>query len=309
MSDNLKLIKGIESARENCLNELGIDTYAKLADGDPNQISEQLKTKIKPSVSPKMVSSWIEEAKTMNAKMMITEPVTNVIPIHPQNLDVLTEDGWDEFASFYISYQHKHQVQHSPLRTLVTYKTYADHIEANEIKEWEGIEGDSLCSWIMDHVDKIISGKSPKKEAIFTQPTLTEKKSQSCELLIDRIEVQDDTGKTVSSNDGASFFKKVLNSKHPLIITPILRAANTNKSEFTWKGTVTLYISKMPRDRSVQESHQQILSFSSIADVQQRHSFQAVLLPLGLYRIQVVLWTQEPYRKIASSKEYILQLV
>lgn len=303
MSDHLTHIKDIGLAREKWLNEHGIATYAELAKADPNWIYEQLKNEGKPSVPLEAIRGWIEEASTM-----ITVPLLSaVMPTQSENTNPLTEDGWEEFASFYVSYQHKHQVQHP--RTTVVYKTYADHLEDNDNNQWDGIEGESLCRWIMDHVDKIISSESPKDETTVDQPTLIEQKSESCELVIERIEVQDDAGEIVSSATGASFFQKVLSSQHPLIITPILSVAQANNGAFIWKGTVTLYISKMPRDRSIQESQQQALNFSNIADVQQRHSFQPIRLPLGLYRIQVVLWTAEPSRKLAASKEYILQLV
>lgn len=309
MSDNLTHIKDIGLAREKWLNDHGIATYTQLAKADPNWICEQLKNDGKPSVPLEVVQGWIEEASAIATDQSLLASSTNVIPFQSEHTNPFTEDGWDEFASFYVSYQYKYQVQHPSLRTRVIYKTYADHIEANENEQWEGIEGESLCRWIMDHVDKIISSERPKEEASSIQPTLTEQKSESCELVIERIEVQDDAGEIVSSAAGASFFQKGLSSEHPLIITPILSANQTDNGAFTWKGTVTLYISKMPKDRAIQESQQQTLSFSSIADIQQRHSFQPVRLPLGLYRIQVVFWTAEPSRKLAASKEYILQLV
>ncbi len=300
MLNKLTHIKGIGLAREKWLNQKGIATYAKLAKTDPNWICEQLKTDGKPSVSLEVVMGWIEEASTL---------ATNTSLSQSKDDNALTDDGWDEFASFYVSYQCKQQVQHSPLRTRVVYRTYADHIEANEDQQWNGIEGENLCFWIMDHVDKIISGESPKDKPTVVQPVLKKQKSESCKLVIDSIEVQDGSGEIVSSKTGASFFQKVLSSEHPLIITPVLSATQGNKATFAWKGTLILYISKMPRDRSIQESQQQVLNFSSIADVQHRHSFQPVCLPVGLYCIQVILWTAEPSRKLAASKEYILQLV
>jgi hypothetical protein len=301
MSDDLTRIKDIGSAREKWLNEHGIDTYAKLAVVDPIWIGEQLKNDGKPTVPLEAIKGWTEEASQIDKE---GTPTSNVIPFQS-----ITEDGWDEFASFYVSYQHKHQVQHPSLRTRIVYRTYADHIEANENQQWDGIEGERLCRWIMDHVDKIISNGCPEEKSSDAQPTLTEQASASGELVIDRIEVQDDEGEIVSSATGASFFQKVLSSQHPLIITPVLSAIQSNKIAFTWKGTLALYISKMPRDRSIQESQKQTLSFSNIDDVQHRHGFQPIRLSIGLYRIQVILFMDEPSRKIASSKEYILQLV
>ncbi|MCX7068993.1 MAG: hypothetical protein NTW85_15055 [Methylococcales bacterium] len=302
MLDNLTHIKGIGLAREKWLNEKGIASYEELAKTDPNWICEQLKTDGKPLVLLEVVIRWIEEASAL--AIIVTSLSES------ENDNALTEDGWDEFASFYVSYQYKQQVlQHSPLRTRVIYRTYADHIEANEDQQWNGIEGESLCHWIMDHVDKIISGESPKDETTVVQSVLTKQKSESCQLVIDSIEVQDATGEIISSKTGASFFQKVLSSEHPLIITPVLSATQANEEAFAWKGTLILYISKMPRDRSTQESQQQVLNFSSITDVQHRHSFQPVCLPVGLYCIQIILWTAEPSRTLAASKEYILQLV
>lgn len=118
MSDNLTHIKDIGLAREKWLNEHGIATYADLAKVDPHWLCDQLKTEGKPSVPLEVILGWIGEAISLSASLLASSESDNTI----------TKDGWEEFASFYVSYQHQHQhqVQHSPLRTRVVYRTLYD---------------------------------------------------------------------------------------------------------------------------------------------------------------------------------------
>jgi len=209
MSDNLTHIKDIGLAREKWLNDHGIATYTQLAEADPNWICEQLKNDGKPSVPLEVVQGWIEEANTL-----IVEPATNVIPIQAQNRIPITEDGWDEFASFYVSYQHKHQANHPPLRTQVVYRTYADHIEANEIRQWDGIQGNDLCNWIMSHVNTIMNDEhleaAPCEAAVSTAQS-----NKPSEIRIISIQIHDSIGGLANASGGEAF-KGAVHHQQPL---------------------------------------------------------------------------------------------
>ncbi|MDP3009113.1 MAG: hypothetical protein Q8N30_08595 [Methylococcales bacterium] len=311
MSDNLTHIKDIGLAREKWLNDHGIATYTQLAKADPNWICEQLKNDGKPSVPLEVVQGWIEEASTITSDLPMAESVTNVIPFHPQHHNEIMEDGWNNFATFFVAYQHKHRVKQEPelIYRTVVYRTVADHIEANEYQQWNCIEGEELSDWMLKCVNNIISKEADEEKSTAIPVTHPQQEAINYNVTIEGIQLQNDVGETVSSSVDTSFLPRVLSCRYPLTVTPTLSVAQTNSGVCAWKGTLALYISKMPRGQLVQESQQQTLYFSSIADAYHRHSFQPISLPSGLYRIQIILWTQEPSRKLLTSKEYIFQLV
>lgn len=316
MSDDLTNIEIIKSVQRKWLNDIEIHTCTQLAETNPNVIYKKLKTKGKTSVSLELedVKRWVEEAKIKSAAhtaQQLSESATNILPFKSQNNNALTEEGWDNFATFFVAYQHKNHVEQktqTPCRTIV-YRTTSDHIEDNDCKQWDGIEGDDLGHWILEHVNKLKKEFSPEEKKITAiQPASTEHESANCELIIEGIELQDHGNEIADNKDGTHFLSGIFSSDHPLTITPILNVSPTDSVTFTWKGSISLYISKMPKGQLLQES-QRNLHFSSIAEVQHRHSFPPVQLAAGLHRIQVILLTEEPHRKLVSSKEYIVQMM
>ena len=295
MSDDLTRIKDIGLARQKWLNEHGIHTYAELAGADPNWICEQLKNEGKPvPVSPELVRCWMEEANTMIAVPLLSEPSTNVIPIQPQHPLPLTEDGWDEFASFYVSYQHKRQVEHPTLRTQVVYRTYADHIEANDNQQWEGIEGENLCRWIMSHVDTIVSDNhlSAVPLAASSGESLSAPHSiKPGEIRIVGIRVHDPVGGLASAAVG-ELFKGAVHSQQLLTFNLSLeyQASDSKgaKAVEVWDCWLSLYIYEMPGDKLVLKSQE---ISRQLSESEQAYSFGTIVipeLPAGLYRIRAV---------------------
>jgi uncharacterized protein YeaC (DUF1315 family) len=319
MSDNLTKIKSIGSEQRKWLNEIEIHTCTELAETNPNSIFKKLKTvktgdKPPASLALEDVKRWVEEAKTKSVAhtaQQLSESATNVLPFKSQNNNALTEEGWDNFATFFVAYQHKHHVEQktqAPCRTIV-YRTTSDHIEDNDCKQWDGIEGDDLGHWILEHVNKLKKEFTPEEEKITAvQAASTEHESANCELIIEGVELQDHGSEITDKKDGAHFLSGIFSSDHPLTITPILNVSPTDSVSFTWKVSLILYISKMPKGQLLQES-QRDLHFSSIAEVQHRHSFPPVQLAAGFYCIQVSLLTEEPHRKLVSSKEYTVQML
>lgn len=149
----------------------------------------------------------------------------------------------------------------------------------------------------MSTSSKKSSARKKRKCLLFNLP-----QPASCELIIEGIELQDHGNEIPDKKDCTHFLSGIFSSDHPLTITPILNVSPTDPVSFTWKGSISLYISKMPKGQLLQES-QRNLHFSSIAEVQHRHSFPPVQLAAGLYRIE------EPHRKLVSSKEYIVQML
>lgn len=295
MSDNLTHIKDIGLAREKWLNDHGIATYTQLAEADPNWICDQLKNDGKPSVPLEVVQGWIEEANTLIADPAQSESATNVIPIQSQNRIPITEDGWDEFASFYISYQHKHQANHSPLRTQVIYRTYADHIEANENQQWDGIEGNDLCSWIMSHVNTIVNN-----ETKMPAPTLPTKPST---ISIINIRVTDAIGGLANAS-ASELFKGAVYSQQPLTFDFNLEylasdSENTKESEL-YDCQLSLYIYEMPGDKLALPPQKILGRLPESGQPYFSASLTTLQLPVGLYRIRAVatLTNQTPVLSI-----------
>lgn len=292
MSDDLTLIKGIESAREKCLNELGIDTFAKLADGDSTAISEQLKTRIKPPVSPKMVSSWIDEAKNMKADTLGTESETNVIPIHPENLDVLTEDGWNDFATFYVAFQHKQHVY----RTIV-YRTTADHIEGNEYQRWEWSDIDDpntwneLRTWIMGHVSTLMNSSELQQTTNNEETKSGTQLPKPNEIRIVSMQVYDSAGGFANASAG-QLFNGAAHSQQLLTFEFNLEYMDSD-SEDTGKNNTTecqlsLYIYEMPGDRLAIKPQKISRRLPESGQTEFSVTMTKFQLSSGLYRIRAV---------------------
>lgn len=302
MSDNLTHIKDIGLAREKWLNDHGIATYAQLAEADPNWICDQLKTDGKPSVPLEVVQGWIEEANTLIADPAQSESATNVIPIQSQNRIPITEDGWDEFASFYISYQHKHQTNHPPLRTQVVYRTYADHIEANENQQWDGIEGNDLCNWIMSHVNTIINDEhleaTPSEAAVSTAQS-----NKPSEIRIVSIRAYDSIGGLANASAG-ELFKGAVHRQQPLTFDFNLEYVASD-SENTKEGGVydcqlSLYIYEMPGDKPALPLQKILRRLPESGQTSFTATITTSQLPAGLYRIRAVatLTNQTPVLSI-----------
>lgn len=292
MSDNLTHIKDIGLAREKWLNDHGIDTYASLADADPNWICEQLRNDGKPPPPMEVVQGWIEEAGTIATKTPPSYVPTNVIPIQSQNRIPVTEDGWDEFASFYISYQYKHQSNHPPLRTQVVYRTYADHIEANENQQWDGIEGDDLCNWIMSHVNTIMNDEQleASHSAAAVSIALPNKPS---EIRIVSVRVHDSAG-GLASAPADELFKGYAHSQQPLTFDFSLEylmsnSKHTEENEKERYGCqLSLYVYEMPRAALVQKPQKISRRLPESGQTHFTATTSILPLPAGLYRIRAV---------------------
>jgi len=225
----------------------------------------------------------------MAAVPSLSEPSTNVIPIQPQNLLPPTEDGWEEFASFYVSYQHKRQVEHPTLRTQVVYRTYADHIEANDNQQWEGIEGHDLCAWIMRHVDTIVNDNRQETSGELSAPIVSPQKTG--EIRIVGIRVHDPIGGLAIASAG-ELFKGAVHSQQPLTFDFSLDYQAPNNKETkavdAWDCNLSLYIFEMPGDRLVLKSQENSRRPSKSGQI---HSFETIVtlhIPVGLYRIRAV---------------------
>lgn len=294
MSDDLTRIKDISFARQKWLNQQGIHTYAELAGGDPNWIYQQFihENQLLP-ISLELVRCWVKEAKDLEALLPLESP-TNTTSNQPENRLSLTEGGWGEFASFYVSYQHKRQVEDDALRTQVVYRTYVDHIEANENRQWEGIEGDNLWRWITSHVDSLTKNgnRSEASPLLFDEvPTLITLPTKPGEIRVVGIQVSDPMGGSACACVG-EFFKGAVHSQQPLTFNFSLEylAADSKNMKDMGVGEckISLYIYDMPGDSLILKSQE---ISRQMPESGQPYCFETVValgVQAGLYRIRVV---------------------
>ncbi len=293
MPDNINPIKDIGSAQEKWLNQQGIETYDNLAAADPNRIVEQLAQKNTTPVALAKTQGGMKAAKRLTA---VASPPGSPIAAQPtalQNRSLITEeDGWAEFASFYISYQRKHTEEQPGLRTQVVYRTYADHIEANDNQQWDGIEGDYLCDWIMKHVETIMNDNT---EAEPSAETAIKPNS----IRIESIRVHDPIGGTALATAG-ELFKGVVYAQQPLSFDFNLEYqisdGNATSGTHIWDCKLSLYIYNRQGDKLVLKPEKTCHQLLSLGQTQ---GFEVIVipeLPAGLYRIRAIatLMTKTP---------------
>lgn len=297
MPSNLDRIKDIDPAREKWLNEQGIETYAHLAAADPSWIYAQLKNTDKPPVSLKKIQGWIEEAKRITATPSPPEAPVTLPPVDPQSRNTVTEDGWNEFASFYISYQHKHANEDTPLRTQIVYRTYADHIEENDNQQWDGIQGDDLCQWIMRHVATImeknplatvppnIPSTAEAAEIIAAQPT------KPSEISIVSLLVRDPVGGFAIATAGESF-NGIAHAKQPLTFDFNLKYRLPYSEEAATVETgdchLSCYIYAIPSNKLVLQQQKKFRQTLESGQTNDTVIMGITELPAGLYRIRAI---------------------
>jgi hypothetical protein len=317
MSDDLTHIKDIGRVREKQLNEHGIDTYASLAKADPYWICEQMKVEGKPSIPLELVRCWIEEASGMvvapslaqanpstedasEAIVAETSPLESVEtdPSQMQNTIPIAEEGWDEFASFCISYQ-----KHPTLQTQVIYRTCADHMEANENQRWNGIEGNKLCDWIMSHVDTIMNDNR-LEAALNTITAPITHSTKPSEIRIVSVRVYDSVGGLASATAG-ELFTGAVHSNQQLTFDfnlEYLASDSSSKEGELCDCQLSLYIYEMPNDTLVQKPQKIVRRLPESGQTY----FPAIMtnfhLSTGLYRIRAVatLTNQTPVLSVVD---------
>lgn len=290
MPSNLNRIKDIDSARETWLNEQGIETYAHLAEADPDWLYEQSKNTGNLLVSIDNVRSWIEEAKRITATPSPPETPLTLPPVESQSRNTVTEDGWNEFASFYISYQHKHTSEDTPLRTQIVYRTYADHIEENDNQQWDGIEGDDLCRWIMQHVETIM-----KKKPLATGPssttgkaaTLSEQPIKPSEIRIVSLLVRDPIGGFAIATAGESF-NGIAHAKQPLTFDFNLKYRLPDGVVDTGDCHLSCYIYAIPSNKLALQQQKKFRQILESGRPNNTVIMGIAELPAGLYRIRAI---------------------
>ena len=292
MSDDLTRIHDIGSIREKWINAQGICTYIELANTDPNWLYQKLNTENKP-VSFDKVQAWIDAAKTL---------ISN-----SHNSHLNAEDDWEEFASFYISYQYNRQVQ-QPTRTQIVYRTYADHIEANDNQQWEGIEGENLCEWIMNHVKTIVKDKQSYMLNAQQENNFPVAKTDSIYVKITTITIEDSLGKTTEIFAGKPSHSVVYGHSH-------LRFNFNTESNLSYytnqnkplSGKLVLYISEIPHATLIMPPLETDLQFNN------QHLNQAIIGPIelrpGLYQIRAVVRLTEKICAFSVIDIPLLQII
>lgn len=286
MSDDFNRIQGIGYPLQHWLIEQGISTYAGLAGADPHWIVEQWSKIGEIPISLEKIQSWMQAAKLLAVK-----PSQNV------TAPVAAEDEWVEFASFYISCQHKRLF--TQLGTQVTYRTYADHIEGNDNQLWHGIAGDELCAWIMQQVENRVNDHHMEAALAVATANIPN------EIGIESIRVHDDIGGVATAGVG-EIFKGAISAYQSLffdfnLVYHVL-ADNAKPSTGAWACKLSLYIHERLGDKLVLKREKichPTLSFG------QTYSVEVMLtpaLPPGIYRIRAIatLLTKTPSLSVVN---------
>ncbi len=297
MSDDLTRIKDIGLAREKWLNDHGIGSYAELAAADPLWLFEKLKDEGRP-VPLGSINRWIKTAgeKHREPTPMPQSGTGSVIPFQRAARVVRTEDGWEEFASFYVSYQRKHEVGADLTRTQVSYRTYADHIEANENREWAGIEGEGLCQWVMNHVTTIVGeghvldigldARGPRDEAVAILPS-------SPTLLVKGVTVTDDLGQRTTGYPEQRFDGWVTRGR-PLRVECEVAcrvAGSLGVDPATCPVNVALAVHELASGRVIVAPVVHTLQFPVNGIINELRFTQSLSLAEGLYYLRIVART------------------
>lgn len=67
---------------------------------------------------------------------------------------VSREGKWKAFATFVIEFQYREGDAENSRKAVVDCRTYTHHMEDDETAVWRGINGDRLCKWLLDRVDR-----------------------------------------------------------------------------------------------------------------------------------------------------------
>jgi hypothetical protein len=156
-------IKGIGKSVTQALYNLGVRTYADLANHSPGTLAELLKSKVA-FVSEQRIlkDDWIGQARKLaEAQAGASPPSTSEHQTGSAGVRGAGEaptppGGWEEVANFFISF--------GRIRGEEGLSTKSYHSETGNEKVWQGIAVNQLAQWMLDQADLIPSDAIPQKE-------------------------------------------------------------------------------------------------------------------------------------------------
>ena len=156
--DDLTAIRGIGTARQTWLKEVfGVRSYADLAALSVDRIEAALKDEKRAPVTRSDIQAWLTQATEL-ASTSKTKPEQS--PEDAETVDVKKELDWTPFASFVVEYRCREAADPAE-----RHQTHLHHIEGDVSETWQGLQGEALGPWMLDHAQKLAEPESRPEPA------------------------------------------------------------------------------------------------------------------------------------------------
>jgi hypothetical protein len=152
-ADDLTAIKGIGPVRQRWLREsLGVRTFRDLAALSADDIESRLKAEGQ-IASWSEIDGWIAEAEELavaanTSPQQVVEPPADAVR---RANSPAGEGEWKPFASFVVEFQARAAEGRARER-----RTTVHYMEGDRGETWPGIEGQSLCRWMLDQMGETV---------------------------------------------------------------------------------------------------------------------------------------------------------
>ncbi len=151
--DDLTVIKGIGPARQAWLKEVfAIRSYADLAALSVDRVEAALKDEKRAMVTRSDIQGWLVQAKELAAASGATasNKPSPSSPSEEENADGKAEPAWTPFASFVVEYRCREAEEPAN-----RHQTHIHHIEGDVSETWQGLQGEALGPWMLDHAERL----------------------------------------------------------------------------------------------------------------------------------------------------------
>lgn len=148
--DDLTVINGIGTARQTWFQEtFGVRRFADLAALSVDRVEAALKEGKRTPVTRSDIEGWLAQAGELAAERSKEAPKSAA----PSD----TEPDWTPFASFVVEYRCRDAADPAE-----RHQTHIHHVEGDVSETWQGLQGESLGPWMLDHAQKLAE---PEPEA------------------------------------------------------------------------------------------------------------------------------------------------
>jgi len=243
-SDDLTGIKGIGAVRQQLLqNGLGAYRFRDLAALSSQDVEAHLKAAGQ-IVSPTEIAAWIGEAHALAAAESQTPQDAMTMNEQPDGNETPPPAEWRPFASFVVEFRQR------SVGGQVERCTHVHHVEADIDDEWPGMEGEQLCSWIVEHIQK-----KPQPEPRLDLPpepqTREEPSAAVPPVQVTRVRVLQppDTGELAGGVQPAEWYRFLVKGNEPFDLEVFLELAEPLSREAATQN-ITYRVQTEARNRS-----------------------------------------------------------
>ncbi|MGH9838848.1 MAG: helix-hairpin-helix domain-containing protein [Blastocatellia bacterium] len=155
LNDDFSQIKGIGQSMAQGLYKLGFTKFADLAKHTPEDLANLLKLKGL-TISPQRIErdDWIGQAQALVSGTAATEPKKRSF-----ETPWTKAEDWHEMADFFVSFGYL--ITKDGEKRLTT--RAAPSLSGEGHKDWDGIAGDQLVEWLLQHADLPASHETEPK--------------------------------------------------------------------------------------------------------------------------------------------------